>query len=81
MTCAEALRVQAYFDGEMDPGEAASIDKHLPRCAEMNNTVNFVLKTVKLSAGGGQLCYQDGQTVRGDGHGGYVNALTALIAS
>ena len=33
MTCAEALRVQAYFDGELDPGEAASVGKHLPRCA------------------------------------------------
>jgi anti-sigma factor RsiW len=33
MTCAQALRVQAYFDGEMDPDEAASIDNHLLRCA------------------------------------------------
>jgi len=33
MTCAEALRVQAYFDGELDVGETASIDRHLPRCA------------------------------------------------
>lgn len=33
MTCAEALRVQAYFDGELDLAEAASIDRHLSRCA------------------------------------------------
>jgi len=33
MTCAEALRVQAYFDAELDLAEAASVEKHLPRCA------------------------------------------------
>ena len=32
MTCAEALRVQAYFDAELTPDEAASIERHLPRC-------------------------------------------------
>ena len=32
MTCAEALRVQAYFDAELEPDEAASIERHLPRC-------------------------------------------------
>ena len=33
MTCVEALRVQAYFDAELPPEEAASIEKHLPRCS------------------------------------------------
>ena len=32
MTCAEALRVQAYFDAELAPDDAASIEQHLPRC-------------------------------------------------
>jgi len=32
MTCAEALRVQAYFDAELAPDDAASIERHLPRC-------------------------------------------------
>ena len=33
MNCAEALRVQAYFDGELDADEAASVQQHLAGCA------------------------------------------------
>ena len=33
MNCAKALRVQAYFDGQLDPGEAASVVQHLQGCA------------------------------------------------
>ena len=33
MNCAEVLRVQAYFDGELDAGEAASVRQHLGTCA------------------------------------------------
>jgi len=33
MNCAEALRVHAYFDGELDEGEAASVRQHLGTCA------------------------------------------------
>jgi anti-sigma factor RsiW len=34
MDCAEALRVQAYFDGEVDAGASAAIEQHLETCAE-----------------------------------------------
>jgi anti-sigma factor RsiW len=32
--CAESLRVQAYFDAEVDAVSAADIERHLERCAE-----------------------------------------------
>jgi anti-sigma factor RsiW len=32
--CPEHLRVQAYFDGEVDAVSAAEIERHLERCAE-----------------------------------------------
>jgi anti-sigma factor (TIGR02949 family) len=32
--CAEALRVQAYFDGEVDAVSAADIERHVEHCAE-----------------------------------------------
>src|SRR5437762_2628692 len=32
MACNEALRVQAYFDGEMDAAAAAEIEPHLNTC-------------------------------------------------
>lgn len=34
MTCRETLRVQAYFDGEVDAPSAAEIERHLESCAE-----------------------------------------------
>ena len=34
MQCAEALRVQAYFDGEIDAIGAAEIERHTDSCAE-----------------------------------------------
>jgi anti-sigma factor RsiW len=34
MQCAEALRVQAYFDGEIDAIGAAEIERHADTCAE-----------------------------------------------
>jgi anti-sigma factor RsiW len=33
MDCAEALRVQAYFDGETDAVASAAIERHLETCA------------------------------------------------
>jgi anti-sigma factor RsiW len=33
MNCTEVLRVHAYFDGELDAGEAASVQQHLGTCA------------------------------------------------
>jgi len=32
--CVEALRVQAYFDGEVDAVSAAEIERHVEHCAE-----------------------------------------------
>ncbi|MDP9089510.1 MAG: zf-HC2 domain-containing protein [Pseudomonadota bacterium] len=34
MQCAESLRVQAYFDGEVDAVSAAEIERHVEHCAE-----------------------------------------------
>jgi len=34
MQCAESLRVQAYFDGELDALSAAAIERHSEACAE-----------------------------------------------
>jgi anti-sigma factor RsiW len=34
MACREALRVQAYFDGELDAGAAVEIEHHVESCAE-----------------------------------------------
>jgi anti-sigma factor RsiW len=34
MQCAELLRVQAYFDGEVDAVSAADIERHAEHCAE-----------------------------------------------
>ncbi len=34
MQCAEALRVQAYFDGEVDAPAAADIERHAEHCPE-----------------------------------------------
>ena len=34
MRCAESLRVQAYFDAEVDALSAADIERHLEHCAE-----------------------------------------------
>src|SRR4029078_12875794 len=33
MNCTEVLRVHAYFDGELDANEAASLEQHLGGCA------------------------------------------------
>ncbi len=34
MQCAESLRTQAYFDGEVDAVTAASIERHAEHCTE-----------------------------------------------
>ena len=34
MRCAESLRVQAYFDAEVDAVSAADIERHVEHCAE-----------------------------------------------
>ena len=34
MSCNEALRVHAYFDGELEAGAAAEVERHLETCAD-----------------------------------------------
>lgn len=34
MQCNEALRVQEYFDGELETGSAVTVERHLESCAE-----------------------------------------------
>lgn len=34
MACAEAFRVQAYFDGELDAAEALRVEEHMQHCPE-----------------------------------------------
>jgi anti-sigma factor RsiW len=34
MLCAESLRVQAYFDGELDALSATDVERHRGACAE-----------------------------------------------
>jgi len=40
MQCAEALRVQAYFDAEVDAVSAADIERHIEHCAECRALLN-----------------------------------------
>ncbi len=40
MECAENLRVQAYFDGEVDPITAVDIERHLATCEECRALLN-----------------------------------------
>ncbi len=52
MQCAEALRVQAYFDGEVDAVSATQIERHVEHCPECRallqdlNVVRTALKEV-----------------------------------
>lgn len=39
MQCAEALRVQAFFDHEIDAVSAAELERHVERCAECRELV------------------------------------------
>ena len=46
MQCAESLRVQAYFDGQVDALGAADIERHLEHCAECRALIQ-VLEQVR----------------------------------
>ncbi len=48
MSCSEALRVQEYFDGELDAGAAADVERHLETCAECA----ALLKDLELTRAG-----------------------------
>jgi anti-sigma factor RsiW len=51
MPCSEALRVQAYFDGELDASAALDVEKHLETCAECASLLADLEETRRLVRG------------------------------
>ncbi|HXI66904.1 MAG TPA: zf-HC2 domain-containing protein, partial [Steroidobacteraceae bacterium] len=45
MQCAEALRVQAYFDGEVDAVSALEVERHAEHCAECRALLGHLAET------------------------------------
>ncbi len=45
MQCAEALRVQAYFDGEVDAVSALEVERHTEHCAECRALLTHLAET------------------------------------
>lgn len=45
MQCAEALRVQAYFDGEVDAVSALEVERHAERCPECRALLEHLTRT------------------------------------
>jgi anti-sigma factor RsiW len=43
--CAEALRVQAYFDGEVDALSALEVERHVERCPECGALLEHLTRT------------------------------------
>ena len=41
MVCAEALRGQSYFDGELDASASVDIERHLAACDECAGCVSL----------------------------------------
>jgi anti-sigma factor RsiW len=53
MSCNEALRVHQYFDGELDSGGAAEVERHLetcPDCAALLNDLQVTRNVLRESA-------------------------------
>src|ERR1041384_5403657 len=48
MPCNESLRVQAYFDGELDAAAAVDVECHLQSCAECAALLRDLEQTRKL---------------------------------
>lgn len=48
MPCRESLRVQAYFDGELDATAAADVERHLELCAECASLLADIEETRRL---------------------------------
>ena len=44
MQCAESLRVQAYFDGEVDAVSGAEIERHADHCNECRVLLEDLVK-------------------------------------
>jgi len=76
--CAEALRVQAYFDGEVDALSALEVERHAERCPEcrallehltrmratMRRELEFATAPAQLRASIGTLLDQEAREVR-----------------
>ncbi|HEX4389645.1 MAG TPA: anti-sigma factor [Steroidobacteraceae bacterium] len=45
MSCAESLRVQAYFDGELKSGEAGDVEEHLTQCVPCQGLLEELERT------------------------------------
>ena len=45
MSCAESLRVQAYFDGELRSGEAGDVEEHLTQCVPCQGLLEDLERT------------------------------------
>jgi anti-sigma factor RsiW len=45
MSCAESLRVQAYFDGEVDAVSAIDIERHIEQCVECRSLLQYLEET------------------------------------
>ena len=45
MTCAESLRVQAYFDGEVDSVAAMELERHIGQCTECIELLQHLERT------------------------------------
>ncbi|HEY2780923.1 MAG TPA: zf-HC2 domain-containing protein [Steroidobacteraceae bacterium] len=52
MQCAESLRVQAYFDGEVDALSAAEIERHVEHCGECRALLQDLEKVRTALRGG-----------------------------
>lgn len=48
MPCNDALRVQAYFDGELDAAAAVEVERHLETCAECARLLADLEETRRL---------------------------------
>ena len=59
MSCNEALRLQAYFDGELDAGTVLDVERHLEGCkdcaallADLEASRKLLRQDFALSPGG-----------------------------
>ena len=92
MQCAEALRVQAYFDGEVDALSALEVERHAERCPEcrallehltrtraaIRRELEFATAPPQLRASIGRLLDQEG---RGTGEAGEARAAHETLAA
>src|SRR5271166_1009677 len=63
MPCAESLRVQAYFDGEVDSLSAAEIERHVENCTECRAWLND-LERMRAALRGDTGYYRAGPELR-----------------